>query len=124
LKVVQTGYVSEGDKAALLNGAEALVYPSLYEGFGLPILEAMACGTPVVTSDRSSLPEVAGDAAVLTDPDEPEAIASAIGRVLSDGELRERLRKAGLERAARFDWAETARKTAEVLREASGRSEG
>lgn len=124
LEVIQTGYVSEGDKAALLSGAEALVYPSLYEGFGLPLLEAMACGTPVVTSDRSSLPEVAGDAAVLADPDQPEAITAAIDRVLSDGDLRKRLREAGIERAARFDWTQTARKTAEVLREASVSAEG
>jgi glycosyltransferase involved in cell wall biosynthesis len=118
-RVVQTGYVSEPEKVALMSGAEALVYPSLYEGFGLPLLEAMACGTPVVTSDRSSLPEVAGQAAVFVDPDDPEAITAGIDRVLSDARLRTRLREAGGERAARFTWEETARKTAAVLREAA-----
>lgn len=118
-RVVQTGYVSEGDKVALLSGAEALVYPSLYEGFGLPVLEAMACGTPVVTSDRSSLPEVAGEAALLVDPDDPEAIAVAVDRVLSEGRLREHLREAGLERAAGFTWEGTAQATADVLRGAA-----
>lgn len=118
-RVVQTGYVSEPEKVALLTGAEALVYPSLYEGFGLPLLEAMACGTPVVTSDRSSLPEVAGHAAVLVDPDDPEAITAGIDRVLSDARLRTRLREAGSERADRFTWEETARMTAAVLREAA-----
>jgi glycosyltransferase involved in cell wall biosynthesis len=119
-RVRRTGYVSEPDKVSLLSGAEAFLYPSLYEGFGLPVLEAMACGTPVVTSDVSSLPEVAGDAAVLVDPADPEAIAAGVGRVLSDGSLRERLRIAGLERAGRFTWEETARRTAAVLREAAG----
>ena len=118
-RVVRTGYVSEGDKVALLSGAGALVYPSLYEGFGLPVLEAMACGTPVVTSDRSSLPEVAGEGALYVDPGDPEAIAAAIERVLSDGQLRTRLRETGMEQAARFTWEETARRTAEILREAA-----
>ena len=117
-RVVRTGYISERDKVALLSGAEALVYPSLYEGFGLPVLEAMACGTPVVTSDRSSLPEVAGEAAVLVDPTDPEAIAAGVDRLLTDGRLRGRLREAGLARAARFTWEETARRTAQVLHEA------
>jgi glycosyltransferase involved in cell wall biosynthesis len=79
----------------------------------------MACGTPVVTSDRSSLPEVAGQAAVFVDPDDPEAITAGIDRVLSDAPLRAQLREAGIERAARFTWEETARKTAAVLREAA-----
>ncbi len=117
-RVVRTGYVSEGDKVALLSGAEALVYPSLYEGFGLPVLEAMACGTPVVTSDRSSLPEVAGGGALFVDPGDPGAIAAAVERVLSDGQLRKQLKETGMERAAGFTWEETARRTAEVLRQA------
>jgi glycosyltransferase involved in cell wall biosynthesis len=121
-RVHRTGYVSEEDKVALLGGAEALVYPSLYEGFGLPVLEAMACGTPVVTSDVSSLPEVAGEAAVLVDPNDPGAIASGVGKLLTDSALRERLRRAGLERAARFSWEDTARATAAVLRQAAGSS--
>jgi glycosyltransferase involved in cell wall biosynthesis len=119
-EVVITGFVGEEEKVALLSGAEALAYPSLYEGFGLPVLEAMACGTPVLTSDVSALPETAGSAALLVDPREPEAIADGLRRVLSDADLRTRLRTAGLERAATFRWEETARRTAEVLRQASG----
>ncbi|MFL5766417.1 MAG: glycosyltransferase family 4 protein [Actinomycetota bacterium] len=114
-RVVRTGYVSEEDKAALLAGAEALVYPSTYEGFGFPVLEAMAAGTPVVTSDRSSLPEIAGQAALLVDPVSADAIADGIERVLTDAELRSRLREAGAERARSFTWDRTARETAEVL---------
>ncbi|MDP9296523.1 MAG: glycosyltransferase family 4 protein [Actinomycetota bacterium] len=114
-RIVRTGYVSDPDKAALLAGAEALVYPSRYEGFGFPVLEAMAAGTPVVTSDRSSLPEVAGDDAVLVDPESSEAIAAGIERVLTDSILRERLAAAGPNRAASFTWERTARETAEVL---------
>ena len=116
--VILTGYVAEAEKVALLSGAEALVYPSLYEGFGLPVLEAMACGTPVLTSNVSALPETAGDAALLVDPHDTEAIAGGIARLLTDPELRERLRIAGTARAAAFSWDETARLTADVLRRA------
>jgi glycosyltransferase involved in cell wall biosynthesis len=121
-RVLRAGYLTDGDKVALVSGAEALVYPSLYEGFGLPVLEAMACGTPVVASDRSSVPEVAGDAALLVDPVDPEAIAAAVARVLSDRALSQRLREAGFDRATRFTWEETARKTAAALKAAA--SEG
>jgi glycosyltransferase involved in cell wall biosynthesis len=114
-RIVFTGYVGEEDKVALLGGAEALAFPSRYEGFGLPLLEAMACGTPVLTSNVSALPEVAGEAALLVDPDDPEALADGMGRLLEDAELRDRLRRAGLARAAMFDWDRTARRTAEVL---------
>jgi glycosyltransferase involved in cell wall biosynthesis len=107
--VVLTGYVPDEDLPALYNLAELLVYPSLYEGFGLPVVESMACGTPVITSDRSSLPEVAGGAAVLVDPLSPGAIAAAICRVLGDGDLRDRMRRAGLENARRFSWEQTGR---------------
>jgi glycosyltransferase involved in cell wall biosynthesis len=117
-RVVVTGYLSEEDKVALLSGATALVYPSRYEGFGLPVLEAMACGTPVLTSSVSALPEVAGDAAVLVDPERVEAIAEGIEGLLRDEGLRDRLRTAGLARAARYSWDRTARSTAAVLREA------
>ena len=113
------GYVADADRAALLSGAEALVYPSLYEGFGLPVLEAMACGTPVVASNRPALPEVAGDSALLVDPEDPHQLAQAIERVLSDERLRRVLRQRGLERAARFSWDETARRTAAVLHDAA-----
>jgi glycosyltransferase involved in cell wall biosynthesis len=121
-KVVMTGYVSEKQKVALLSGAEALVYPSVYEGFGMPVLEAMACGTPVLTSNVSSLPEVAGDAAILVDPYETSAIADGMRELLTDEELRSRLSEAGLARAQQFTWAETARQTAKVLHRAADRT--
>jgi glycosyltransferase involved in cell wall biosynthesis len=120
-RVHRTGYVTEADKVALLAGAEAFVYPSLYEGFGLPVLEAMACGTPVVTSNVSSLPEVVGDAAVLIDPTDQGAIAAGIEGVRSDPSLRSRLVAAGLERAKGFDWEETAARTAKVLHDVGER---
>ena len=119
-RVTLTGYVSEEEKVALLSGAEALVYPSLYEGFGLPALEAMACGVPVLTSNVSALPETAGDAALLVDPNDTEDIAAGMQRLLADSALRERLRGAGIARAAGFSWDETARLTADVLRRGRG----
>lgn len=117
--VVRLGYVDERLKPALLGGATALVYPSRYEGFGLPVLEAMAAGTPVVASNVSSLPELADGAALLVDPDDPSAIAEALARVLDDGDVRERLRRAGLERASGFTWDATALRTARVIRSAA-----
>jgi glycosyltransferase involved in cell wall biosynthesis len=119
-RIVVTGYVSEAEKVALLGGAEALVYPSLYEGFGFPVLEAMACGTPVLTSNVSALPETAGDAALLVDPRDEAAIAEGMQRLLVDDALRERLRAAGPARASRFNWDDTARRTADVLGRARG----
>ena len=86
------------------NAADAFAYPSLYEGFGLPPLEAMACGVPVITSDRASLPEVVGDAGRLVDPERPDALAAALAEVLSDESTRARMRQAGLARARRFTW--------------------
>jgi glycosyltransferase involved in cell wall biosynthesis len=117
-RVTLTGYVGHRDKVALLTGARALAFPSLYEGFGFPILEAMAVGTPVVTSDVSSMPEVAGDAAVLVDPRDEEALADGLARVIDDDALFERLRAAGLERVRGFDWDRSARAHAEVLHRA------
>jgi glycosyltransferase involved in cell wall biosynthesis len=106
----------------LLTGAEALVFPTLYEGFGFPLLEAMACGTPVLTSNVSSLPEVAGDAALLVDPLDDESIADGIERLLGDAAYRQRLIEAGKRRVERFTWDASARKHAEVLhRVARGR---
>ena len=108
------GYVPDTDLPALMNGALAFVYPSVYEGFGLPPLEAMACGTPVITSNRSSLPEVVGDAALLVDPDDRAGLAGAMARIVDEESLREELRERGLKQAQRFSWEETARLTLRV----------
>lgn len=108
-KVRFLGYVPEPDLPLLYRGAELLAYPSLYEGFGVPILEAMACGCPVVCSNRSSMPEVIGDAGILVDPEDREAIAEAMGRVLSDPSLADAMRTRGWERAQRFRWDDSAR---------------
>jgi len=108
------GYVPDTDLPALMNGALAFVYPSIYEGFGLPPLEAMACGTPVITSNRSSLPEVVGDAALLVDPDDRPGLADAMARIVDKESLREDLRERGLKQAQRFSWEETARLTLRV----------
>jgi glycosyltransferase involved in cell wall biosynthesis len=109
----------EGDRElALAYGAAGMtVVPSLYEGFGLPALEAMSCGTPVITSNISSLPEIVGRAAVLVDPYDEYAIAEGLGRILSDEELRRRLASQGLEQAARFSWDQAARETMAVYRQ-------
>ena len=113
--VVFTGYVAEDDKAALLSGALALVYPSLYEGFGMPVLEAMACGTPVLTSNVSSLPEVAGDAALLVDPLDINAIATGISRLITDADLRKALVEKGHAQVRRFSWTNAGREILQVL---------
>jgi len=111
------GYVPDADLPALLGGALAFVFPSLYEGFGMPVLEAMACGAPVLTSTTSALPEVAGDAALLVDPGDTDAIAAALGRLAADESLRADLRARGLARAAGFTWERCARDTLAVLLE-------
>ena len=110
------GFVDDDELARLYRGAQCLVYPSLYEGFGLPVLEAMACGTPVVTSAAGATAEVAGGAAVLVDPLDVDAIAAGIREAIG---RREELRAAGLERAAGFTWDEAARRTIQVYREAA-----
>ena len=102
------GWISDADTEGLLALADVFVFPSFYEGFGLPVLEAMARGVPVASSDQASLREVAGDAALLFDPADPDAIAGAIERVLGDGDLADRLRSAGRARAATFTWRRTA----------------
>jgi glycosyltransferase involved in cell wall biosynthesis len=113
-RVELRGHVPQEELAALYRGATCLVFPSLYEGFGLPVLEAMASGTPVVATTAGALPEVAGDAAILVDERNPVALAGGIERAIAD---HERLRAAGLDRASRYSWAETARLTLRVYRE-------
>ncbi len=121
-RIVRLGYVAEEDLAALYSNAELFVYPSLYEGFGFPVIEAMACGAPVVTSNNSSLAEIAEGAALLVDPYDSEAIAEAMDRAMSDGEERERLRLAGLARARSFSWERSTRETLQVYEEALERT--
>jgi glycosyltransferase involved in cell wall biosynthesis len=106
--------VTDADLPALYNAASLLTTPSFYEGFGLPALEAMACGTPVVVSDRPSLPEIVGEAGLLVDPDDPDSIAQALARVLTDGALRTQMREKGLTQAARFSWERAAQETLAV----------
>jgi glycosyltransferase involved in cell wall biosynthesis len=108
-RVLFPGYVPDEDKSALMSGALAFVFPSLYEGFGLPILEAQACGCPIITSITSSLPEVAGDAALLVNPHDVPGIATAMLRVATDPVLRERLIEHGLANVRRFSWTDCAR---------------
>lgn len=118
--VVLLGTVSEERLAALYRCASALVYPSLYEGFGLPLLEAMASGTPVIASTAASIPEVVGEAGILISPLDSSAWADAIGRIVNDEGLRAHMRARGLERAAQFTWDRTARITYDVYRKAAG----
>ena len=117
-------YLDRPSLTAVMRRAEAMVFPSFLEGFGLPVVEAMACGVPVIVSDRSSLPEVAGEAALYVDPDDPATIAQAMVRVASDSGLRARLRDAGLDRAALFRWDDAALATAVVFRQAAGLQAG
>jgi glycosyltransferase involved in cell wall biosynthesis len=105
------GYLSDRQVAYFYSQAEVFVYPSYYEGFGLPVLEAMSLGAPVVTSNTSSLPEVAGDAALLIDPRDPIQLAEAILKVISDSQLRHLMVKKGKERAKLFSWEKTAKET-------------
>lgn len=119
--IIFTGKVAQEDLPAVYNSADVLVYPSFAEGFGLPIVEAMACGTPVVTSNTTSMPEVAGDAALLVPPADVEAMAQAIHDVLHDKELAARLKKKGFERAARFKWENTARHVLAVYEQVANR---
>jgi glycosyltransferase involved in cell wall biosynthesis len=119
-RVMWTGYVDEETLACLYCGAAALVYPSWYEGFGLPVLEAMACGCPVICSNTSSLPEVAGDAAILVDPGDAEALAHALDALLDDSGLRSSLSARGLLRAREFSWEKTAVQTLTVFAKVAG----
>lgn len=121
-RVAFVGMVPEEKLPCLYRGAEALIFPSLFEGFGLPVAEAMACGTPVVTANTTALPEVAGDAALLVDPTSVEQIAAAMEQIVSDTSLRWQLIGKGLTRAAQFSWATTAARVHEVLAGESIRS--
>jgi glycosyltransferase involved in cell wall biosynthesis len=120
--VILTGYVPEKDLPALYSGALCFVYPSYFEGFGLPPIEAMKCGAPVIVGNQTSLPEVVGDAAVLVDPFSIDSIALAMGRVIDDSDFRKKLRVKGLDRARRFSWQQTAQRTLDVYRKAAGSS--
>ena len=118
--VILTGYVPENDLPVLYSGALCFVYPSYFEGFGLPPLEAMKCGAPVIVGNRTSLPEVVGDAGILVDPFDPNAIAGAMKKLISDSNLRAELTARGMARAKLFDWRETARQTLKVYQRAAG----
>ncbi|HEY4686718.1 MAG TPA: glycosyltransferase family 1 protein [Candidatus Subteraquimicrobiales bacterium] len=113
-RVILTDYFPDYHLPLLFSAAKVFVYPSLYEGFGLPPLEAMACGTPVITSNVSSLPEVVGNAAIKVSPTDPLELAQALEKILGDESLRENLKEAGLRQAANFSWRNTARETLKV----------
>ena len=115
-RIIFTGYLPDVDLSAIYSGATAFVYPSLYEGFGLPPLEAMQCGTPVITSNTSSLPEVVGDAGILIDPKQEDELCHAILQVVQNSELRADLALRSLERARQFSWAKCAAETVEVYK--------
>jgi alpha-1,3-rhamnosyl/mannosyltransferase len=115
--IIWLGPIPEADLPALYTGATAFIFPSVYEGFGLPVLEAMACGTPVGCSNTSSLPEVAGDAALLFDPTTADSIAQALHRMLADDRLRRDLSERGLSRAGELSWERTAKETLKLYRE-------
>lgn len=121
-RVILTGPVNEEEKIGLMRLASAFVFPSFYEGFGLSPLEALACGTPTVVSNVSSLPEVVGEAAIKVSPLDSHALADALALVLTDRLLKTRLRREGIKRARTFSWEKTARETLKVFREAVGKS--
>ena len=119
--IVFTGYVSEAELIHLFQTARCFVYPSMYEGFGLPVLEAMACGCPVITSNTSSMPEVAGDAALLVDPYEVDDIEDAICKLTNDPALCAELSAKGIQKALEFSWRRTAQQTLDVYRKETSR---
>jgi len=116
-KVIYTGYISEKELPFIYNKASVFIFPSFYEGFGLPPLEAMACGCPVIVSNRTSLPEVCGDAVFYVDPNSPENIRDGILKVLEDEELRKNLSKKGIQRAKSFTWEKTAKNILKIFEE-------
>ena len=110
-RIIFLDFVSETDLPLLYNAASVFVYPSLYEGFGLPLLEAMACGVPVITSNKSSLPEIAGEAGILVNPEDAGEMREAIISVLDDDSMKQEMIRKGLERAKTFSWERCARET-------------
>ena len=122
--IVFAGYVEDADLVYVYNAAEVFILPSLWEGFGLPVVEAMACGTPVVVSGCGALPEIVGSAGLLFDPQRPEELHALLRRVLGDADLRAQLRHRGLQRAAEFSWERAARDTLAAFRRVAGRTRG
>ena len=118
-EIIFTSYVSDNELMMLYNECDVFVYPSLYEGFGLPPLEAMACGAPVITSNTSSLPEVVGNAGVMVNPDNTEELCEAIYAVVGNNSLSEKMRKKSLERAKLFSWEKSARQLLKIYGEVS-----
>jgi glycosyltransferase involved in cell wall biosynthesis len=121
-RVLLAGYIAEEDKAALLSGADALVYPSLYEGFGFPLLEAQVCGTPVMAANTSSLPEISAGSALLVDPFDIDELSRAMRLIVEDSALRQDLIKKGYENVRRFDWQKTANNVLSVLERATSQT--
>jgi len=117
-RVKFVGYIPEEELPLWYAAATVFVFPSIYEGFGMPPLEAMACGTPVITSNTSSLPEVVGDAGIMVSPTDTTALAEAMQRILTSADVRADLRTRGLKRAQQFSWTQTAIKTLEAYRAA------
>ncbi|KAM3096031.1 glycosyltransferase family 4 protein [Phormidesmis sp. 146-35] len=113
-RIILTGYIPDEDLSAIYSGASVFAYPSLYEGFGLPPLEAMQCGTPVITSNTSSLPEVVGEAGIMIDPHQEDELCQALSKVLNSTELRIEMSQKSLQRASQFSWKKCAEQTAEV----------
>lgn len=120
VKIVETGFVTDEDLSALYSAAEVFVYPSLYEGFGLPVLEAMQCGCPVITSDLSATAEIAAEAALLIEPTNVSALTRALKQVVSDGKLRDTLVIEGIKRARQFSWEKTAAETLAIYQKVYG----
>ena len=123
-RAVCAGRLSVADLRVLYSHADLFVFPSVYEGFGMPVLEAMACGAPVITSNTTALPEVAGEAAMLVNPEDAEALAEAILQVLEDAALREKMRAKGFERVKQFIWERAAHQTMAVYRELCAKAQG
>lgn len=119
-RILFTGYIDEADKPALIRGALLFVYPSLYEGFGIPVLEAMASGVPTIAGDRTSIPEIAGDGALLINPESLTDLLDGLELLYSNPDARTRLVAKGLEQAAKFSWVKTAQETAAVYRIVAG----